>query len=81
MDVFRDTSFVAFHQDFLSLIGRDAKLETVHKFSGVDAEHVHEAPVYNPATNELVFADTLVVGWLWALEIDTHKVRSWQHEF
>lgn len=68
---------MAFHEDFLNLIGRGAKLEMAHQFTGTDAQHVHEAPVYVRETNELVFADTSVVGWLWALDIDKHQVRIW----
>lgn len=50
--------------------------ETIQSFSGADADHVHEAPVYLPSTNELVFADTSVIGWLWATNIDTHEVNN-----
>lgn len=68
--------FVAFDEAFLELIGADAKLEVVLGFGGEEANHVHEAPVYVPQTKELVFADTSVVGWLWALNVKTHTYRK-----
>lgn len=68
--------FIAFDEVFLQLTGSDPKLELVQSFEGEDANHVHEAPVYVPQTGELVFADTSVVGWLWALDIETHMVRA-----
>lgn len=70
----KQSSFVAFHDDFLTWIGRDAKMEPIQLFEGDDANHVHEAPVYIPDGTEFVFADTSVVGWLWGLDVKTHKV-------
>jgi len=75
MQRIKAAEFVAFDEAFLELIGADAKLEMVQSFEGEEANHVHEAPVYVPQTKELVFADTSVVGWLWALDVETHTVR------
>lgn len=58
---------------FLDLIGPQGKVEKVQSFP--ESEHrVHEAPVYLPETNELLFSDTDIVGWLWIVNIDTHEV-------
>lgn len=72
----KTASFIAFDEAFLELIGTEAKLQTIQSFEGEDANHVHEAPVYLSQTGELVFADTSVIGWLWALDVETHEVRS-----
>ncbi|KAJ6057097.1 hypothetical protein N7460_000371 [Penicillium canescens] len=40
------------------------------------APRVHEAPAFVPETNELFFADTSETGWLWAINVDTHKARK-----
>lgn len=68
-------NFITFDDIFARFLGSGPKFETIHSFSGSDASHVHEAPVFIPATNELVFADTSVIGWLYGLDIETHKVR------
>ncbi|KAK5075577.1 hypothetical protein LTR64_001784 [Lithohypha guttulata] len=72
----KQANFIAFHDDFLTWIGKDAKMEIVQTFEGVDADHVHEAPIFLPDTREFVFADTAVVGWLWGLDVDNRKVRK-----
>lgn len=72
----KQANFVTFQDDFLSWIGKDARMEPVQLFEGEDANHVHEAPVYIPDTSEFVFADTSVIGWLWGLDVKTHKVRT-----
>lgn len=76
MQRIKAADFIAFDEAFLELIGPGAKLELIQPFEGEDANQVHEAPVYVPQTNELVFADTSVVGWLWALDVETHTVRG-----
>lgn len=68
--------FIAFSEDFLDLIGKNAKMEKAFAFEGEDAQHVHEAPVYLHQTGELVFADTSVQGWLWALDVTTYSARK-----
>lgn len=70
-----DASFVAWDESFLQIVGPDAKVETLQTFVSPESGHVHEAPVYVPETNELVYSDTSMVGWLWAVNIDTQKVR------
>jgi sugar lactone lactonase YvrE len=73
----RAAPFVGFDSAFFSsVVGPSASLEKIHSFSSPDNEHVHEAPIYLPLTNELIFADTSVVGWLWALDIDTAAIRK-----
>ncbi|KAK5948926.1 hypothetical protein OHC33_010012 [Knufia fluminis] len=72
----KTASFIAFDEAFLELIGTEAKLQTIQSFEGEDANHVHEAPVYLSQTGELVFADTSVIGWLWALDVETHETRK-----
>jgi len=76
MQRIRTADFIAFDEVFLDLVGGNAKVEMVQAFEGDDAEHVHEAPVYLPSTGELLYADTSVVGWLWALDVKTHTVRA-----
>jgi len=64
--------FTAWDESFLSIIGPGAKVERVQSF---DPPYVvHEAPVHLPDSNELLYSDTSVVGWLWAINIDTHEV-------
>lgn len=67
-------NFIAFDDTFVKALGTSATFETIHSFDGADASHVHEAPVFIPATQELVFADTSVIGWLYGLDIVTHEV-------
>lgn len=64
--------FIAWDASFLDFIGEDAGIERILSFPGL--EHVHEAPVFVPETNELVFSDTSAMGWLWAINIDTYQV-------
>ncbi|KAI7458080.1 hypothetical protein KC364_g10559 [Hortaea werneckii] len=71
-----DTSFVAWDERFLDVIGCDARVETIQTFESPEDTHVHEAPVYVAETNELVFSDTSQIGWLWAVNIDSHKTRK-----
>ena len=66
--------FTAWDESFLGIIGPGAKVEIIQTFDGL--EQVHEAPVYLPATNELLYSDTSVAGWLWAINIDSYEVRS-----
>lgn len=68
--------FIAFDKIFLDLMGEGARLEMIQAFEGDEMNHVHEAPVYVPSTGELVYADTSVVGWLWGLDVQTHRVRT-----
>lgn len=70
----KQADFISFHDDFIKFVGVDAQMSIVHSFNGEDANHVHEAPVYLPQTNEFLFADTSVVGWLWVYDINTDKV-------
>jgi sugar lactone lactonase YvrE len=56
------------------LIGKHAKVEKVMSFPGVS--HVHEAPVFIPETQELLFADTSALGWLWAFNVTSGKARN-----
>ncbi|GAB1731978.1 hypothetical protein NU195Hw_g231t1 [Hortaea werneckii] len=71
-----DTSFIAWDERFLDVIGSDAHVETIQTFKSPEDTHVHEAPVYVAETNELVFSDTSQIGWLWAVNIDSHKTRK-----
>lgn len=48
----------------------------LYEFPEEEQGRVHEAPVYIAETNELVFADTSVVGWLYGLEVETGEVRT-----
>ena len=75
MNQLQQTEFIAFHEDFVSFLGSQAKLGIAHSFDGEDAKHVHEAPVYLPDTDEFLFADTSVVGWLWVLTVQTNEVE------
>lgn len=74
----RAADFVAWDESFLSIVGPLAKVETIQAFSSPETEHVHEAPVFVPETNELIYSDTSVMGWLWAINIDTHNAREHQ---
>lgn len=61
-------------KSFLENIGPQGKIEKILSFP--ESEHrVHEAPAYLPETNELLFSDTDIVGWLWLVNIDTREVR------
>lgn len=69
----KSVDFVAWDSSFFNTIGPYAKLERIQSFEGQPAR-VHEAPAYVPETNELIYSDTSVTGWLWAINIDTHEV-------
>ena len=72
----KSSSYISFNDGFLTYIGTSARFEHAQVFQGIDAEHVHEAPVYVPQLDELIYADTMVVGWLWALNTKTHEVSQ-----
>lgn len=74
MKQIKEHSFIVFDEAFTGILGRDAKLETIHTFNGIDATRVHEAPVFIPEIRELVFADTSAIGWLYAINVETHEV-------
>ncbi|KAK3637798.1 hypothetical protein LTR56_012004 [Elasticomyces elasticus] len=75
LSTIKQADFIAWDQSFLDVIGTSAKLERIQSFPD-DEDHVHEAPVYVPETNELLFSDTHVTGWLWAINVDTHETRK-----
>lgn len=67
------SDFIVWDEAFFTLIGGQGKVEKIQSFP--ESEHrVHEAPAFLPETNELVFSDTSIEGWLWVLDIDTHEV-------
>ncbi|KAJ5945623.1 hypothetical protein N7454_002462 [Penicillium verhagenii] len=68
-------NFIAWDSSFFNIIGSQAKLEKIQSFEG-EPPHVHEAPAFVPETNELFYADTSVTGWLWAIDVNTHKARK-----
>lgn len=70
----KSSDFIAWDAAFFNLIGPDAKLERIQSFVG-QPTRVHEAPAYIPETNELFFADTSEIGWLWAINVDTYEVQ------
>jgi gluconolactonase len=67
-------SFIAWDPSFFKIVGPDAKLEVIQTFAEPENGHVHEAPVFLPETNELLYSDTSDDGGLFAVNIDTHKV-------
>ena len=69
----RNSDFIAWDLCFFDILEQDAKLERIQWLVGEPA-CVHEAPAYVSETNELVFSDTRVTGWWWAIEIDKRKV-------
>lgn len=71
-----EADFIAFDPQFLSILGPSATLERILNFTDGEEEHVHEAPVYVPDTNELLFSTTTAIGWLWALDLETLEVRN-----
>ncbi|EME85711.1 uncharacterized protein MYCFIDRAFT_119346, partial [Pseudocercospora fijiensis CIRAD86] len=71
----KSSDFIAYDASFFETIGPDAKLEKIQSFPP-SQNHVHEAPVYLPDTNELLYSDTTLIGTAFAIEIDTHKVRN-----
>lgn len=65
----KTADFVAWDQSFFDLVlGPEAGIETILSFPGV--QHVHEAPVYVPETEELLFSDITLVGSLWAISVN-----------
>jgi gluconolactonase len=73
MNKLKSTDFIAWDPLFFEVIGQKAALERIQSFEGQHPT-VHEAPAYVPETNELIYADTSVTGWLWAIDLDTLKV-------
>lgn len=73
----RNADFVSFDDAFWDVLGSNVKLERIQSFPP-DQEHVHEAPVYLPDTNELLYSDTSLVGRLYAVDIDSHEVSQLQ---
>lgn len=71
----RASSFIAWDSSFFDVIGRRAKVEVIETFHSTEDQHVHEAPVYLPETNELLYSDTTDIGQIRAIDLDTHKVR------
>lgn len=71
----KNSDFIAFDDAFLDVLGPKVKLERIQTFPH-DQWHVHEAPVYLPETNELLYSDTSLAGLLYAINIDTHEVRK-----
>ncbi len=65
--------FIGFTDEFFDIIGSNATRQIVASFPGVTG-HVHEAPTYVPETNQLLFADTSLVGSLYLLDVDGNKV-------
>lgn len=74
----RNADFLALDDAFFNVLGPDAKLERIQSFPP-EQHHVHEAPVYLPETNELLYSDTSVAGFMYAINIDTHKVKRSDH--
>ena len=64
--------FIAWDESFLDIIGPQAKLERIQTFE--PPYQVHEAPVYLSQTNELLYSDTSIQGWLYAINVDSHEV-------
>lgn len=73
MNEIKSTDFIAWDPLFFEVIGKQATFERIQSFEG-ERPTVHEAPAYVPETNELIYADTSVTGWLWAIDVDTLKV-------
>lgn len=72
----KQASFVAFDDAFFGFLGQEPKFEVAYAFPAGEDKHVHEAPVFVEETNELVFADTSVEGWLFGLNVETFQVQS-----
>lgn len=72
LSIAKSTEFVVWDSLFFDIIGPQAKLEKIQTFDGESS--VHEAPAFVPETNELFYADTSVTGWLWALDVFSHRV-------
>ncbi|KAF2216378.1 hypothetical protein CERZMDRAFT_93675 [Cercospora zeae-maydis SCOH1-5] len=75
LEEIKAASFIAFDQAFFDVIGSNAKVEKIQTFPP-SLKHVHEAPVYLPESNELLYSDTSVTGHLYAINIDTRAVRQ-----
>ncbi|TKA63351.1 hypothetical protein B0A55_10078 [Friedmanniomyces simplex] len=75
LQTIKQAEFVAWDRSFLEVIGVNAKLERIQSFP-LEEDHVHEAPVFLPETNELLYSDTSVTGWLWAINVDTYETRK-----
>lgn len=71
---YKHADFIAFDEAFFGFLGREPKFQIAHSFPPDERGHVHEAPVYVVESNELVFADTSVIGWLYALDVETFEV-------
>ncbi|KAF2765723.1 calcium-dependent phosphotriesterase [Teratosphaeria nubilosa] len=69
-------SFIAWDASFLSLTGPDAKVEALQSFEPPENTHTHEAPVYLPETNEVLYSDTSLVGTLFAIGVDGREIRE-----
>lgn len=70
----RLAEFIALDDVFMEVLGSNARLEKIQSFPA-DKHHVHEAPVYLPETNELLYSDTSEAGILHAINIDSREVR------
>ncbi|CAK1361860.1 uncharacterized protein RHO25_004581 [Cercospora beticola] len=75
LEQIKAADFIAYDHDFFDVIGSKAKIEKIQTFPP-DLKHVHEAPVYLPESNELLYSDTSLTGLLFAINIDTHAVRQ-----
>jgi hypothetical protein len=71
---YKHADFIAFDEAFFGFLGREPGFEIAYSFPSNERGNVHEAPVFVAESNELVFADTSVVGWLYALDVDTFQV-------
>lgn len=76
MQQIKKASFIAFDDAFFEFLGPQPRMEVAHAFAPDEAKNVHEAPVYVAETNELVFSDTSVLGWLYALNVDNFDVSA-----
>ena len=70
----KSTNFIAWDALFFDIIGSQTKFEKIYSFEE-EPPRVQEAPAFVLKTNELFYADTDVVGWLWAINAHTRKVR------
>lgn len=68
-------SFTAFDQQFFNILGPSARLEKIASFAP-GLGHVHEAPVYIPEINSLLFADTSLIGTLQLLNLTNNHLRN-----
>ncbi|KAK4630971.1 Lactonohydrolase oryL, partial [Fulvia fulva] len=70
----KTADFIAFDGSFFDIIGMNAKIERIQSFL-VDKQRVHEAHVYLPESNELLYPDTTEAGFMYAINIDSHELR------